>query len=159
MCYNKYNTADSNPDPEQAVLTILEAELEEYGRTLAAAVITEKRAHNFDKVVEEWKADDLMAELDASRSNARNTSGIVLRLRWRSCRQAGRGTRTEDQEVQEAEAEEMAALDLAKFHKAQQELEAGGDRGQTTPDITDYEKACWKYLTRTLYLSFILKIF
>merc|ERR1712106_759424 len=49
----------------------LESELEElameYERTHAAAVITEKRAHNFDKVVGEWKckADDLMAELDA----------------------------------------------------------------------------------------------
>merc|ERR1719154_975626 len=49
----------------------IEAELEEmameYERTHAAAVITEKRAHNFDKVVGEWKckADDLMAELDA----------------------------------------------------------------------------------------------
>merc|ERR1719483_2075994 len=48
----------------------LESELEElameYERTHAAAVITEKRAHNFDKVVGEWKckADDLMAELD-----------------------------------------------------------------------------------------------
>merc|ERR1719410_1599731 len=51
----------------------LETELEEiameYERTHAAAVITEKRAHNFDKVVGEWKckADDLMAELDACR--------------------------------------------------------------------------------------------
>merc|ERR1712079_572196 len=65
----------------------LETELEEiameYERTHAAAVITEKRAHNFDKVVGEWKckADDLMAELDARRSEARNYSSEVFRLK------------------------------------------------------------------------------
>merc|ERR1711936_1279750 len=58
----------------------IETELEElameYERTHAAAIITEKRAHNFDKVVGEWKckADDLAAELDACRSE-------VFRLR------------------------------------------------------------------------------
>merc|ERR1719483_409346 len=65
----------------------IEAELEdmamEYERTHAAAVITEKRAHNFDKVVGEWKckADDIMAELDACRSEARNYSSEVFRLK------------------------------------------------------------------------------
>ena len=54
----------------------------EYERTHAAAVITEKRAHNFDKVVGEWKckADDLTAELEACRSEARNYSSEVFRL-------------------------------------------------------------------------------
>merc|ERR550519_2009177 len=52
----------------------MEAEYEElsmeYERTHAAAMITEKRGRNFDKVVGEWKAkaDDLMAELDACNS-------------------------------------------------------------------------------------------
>merc|ERR1739844_252098 len=65
----------------------LETEFEElameYERTHAAAIITEKRAHNFDKVVGEWKckADDLMAELDACRSEARNYSSEVFRLK------------------------------------------------------------------------------
>merc|ERR1719402_1319258 len=65
----------------------IETELEElameYERTHAAAIITEKRAHNFDKVVGEWKckADDLMAELDACRSEARNYSSEVFRLK------------------------------------------------------------------------------
>merc|ERR1711962_1583108 len=51
-----------------------ESELEEmqmeYERVHAAAVITEKRGKNFDKVVGEWKckADALMAELEASRA-------------------------------------------------------------------------------------------
>jgi len=64
----------------------LQGELEELGmeyeRTHAAAVITEKRAHNFDKVVGEWKckADDLTAELEACRSEARNYSSEVFRL-------------------------------------------------------------------------------
>ena len=65
----------------------LEAELEdmelEYERTHAAAVITEKRARNFDKVVEEWKckADDLMSELEACNSECRNYSSEVYRLK------------------------------------------------------------------------------
>merc|ERR1719402_1945367 len=52
----------------------IEGELEdlqmEYERTHAAAVITEKRGHNFEKVLGEWKAkaDDIMAELEACRS-------------------------------------------------------------------------------------------
>merc|ERR1719495_2736836 len=61
----------------------IEAELEEmameYERTHAAAVITEKRGRSFDKVVGEWKckADDLMAELEACRSESRNYSSEV----------------------------------------------------------------------------------
>merc|ERR1711892_103697 len=45
--------------------------------------LTEKRAHNFDKVVGEWKckADDLMAELDACRSESRNYGSEVYRLK------------------------------------------------------------------------------
>ena len=67
----------------------MESELDElameYERTHAAAVITEKRGKNFDKVVGEWKckADDLMLELEACRSEGRNyNSGdqIVLSL-------------------------------------------------------------------------------
>merc|ERR1711878_53127 len=65
----------------------MEAELEdmamEYERTHAAAIITEKRGKNFDKVVGEWKAkaDDLMAELDAAHSEARNYSNERFRLK------------------------------------------------------------------------------
>merc|ERR1712203_437520 len=53
----------------------------EYERTHAAACITEKRGKNFDKVVGEWKAkaDDLMAELDAAHSEARNYSNERFR--------------------------------------------------------------------------------
>merc|ERR1711892_341974 len=65
----------------------LDAELEdmqlEYERTHAAAVITEKRARNFDNVVGEWKckADDLMSELEACNSESRNYSSEVYRLK------------------------------------------------------------------------------
>ena len=55
----------------------------EYERTHAAAIITERRAANFDKVLNEWrtKADDLMAELDACRAESRNYSSEVSRLK------------------------------------------------------------------------------
>merc|ERR1719282_173001 len=65
----------------------MKAELEElsmeYERTHAAAMITEKRGRNFDKVVGEWKAkaDDLMAELDACNSECRNFNAERFRLK------------------------------------------------------------------------------
>merc|ERR1719480_664501 len=65
----------------------MDAELEElsmeYERTHAAAMITEKRGRNFDKVVGEWKAkaDDLMAELDACSSECRNFNAERFRLK------------------------------------------------------------------------------
>merc|ERR1712241_910034 len=55
----------------------LETELEdlqlEYERVHAAAIITEKRGRNFDKVIGEWKAkvDDLSSEVDASQKECR----------------------------------------------------------------------------------------
>merc|ERR1712186_149454 len=57
----------------------LETELEdlqlEYERVHAAAIITERRGKNFDKVVGEWKAkaDDLGAEIDASQKECRSS--------------------------------------------------------------------------------------
>merc|ERR1712117_481236 len=55
----------------------------EYERTHAAAIITEKRGKNFDKVMGEWKAkaDDLMSELEACRCEGRNYSSEVFRLK------------------------------------------------------------------------------
>merc|ERR1712117_615045 len=55
----------------------------EYERTHAAAIITEKRGKNFDKVMGEWKAkaDDLMAELEACGCEGRNYSSEVFRLK------------------------------------------------------------------------------
>jgi myosin heavy chain 6/7 len=65
----------------------LDSELEElsleYERTHAAAVITEKRGKNFEKVVGEWKAkaDDMQAELEASHSECRNLNAEGFRLK------------------------------------------------------------------------------
>merc|ERR1719159_1125086 len=65
----------------------MEAEYEElsmeYERTHAAAMITEKRGRNFDKVVGEWKAkaDDLMAEFDACNSECRNFNAERFRIK------------------------------------------------------------------------------
>merc|ERR1711981_1169531 len=58
----------------------------EYERTHAAAIITEKRGRNFDKVVGEWKskADDMMAELEASQAEGRNynSEGFRIKAAW-----------------------------------------------------------------------------
>merc|ERR1711962_1847673 len=65
----------------------LESELEEmsmeYERTHAAAIITEKRGKNFEKVVGEWKAkaDDMQTELEASHSECRNLNAEQFRLK------------------------------------------------------------------------------
>merc|ERR1712142_1088113 len=53
----------------------------EYERVHAAALITEKRAKNFDKVLGEWqsKAADLGAEIAASQDEGRNYSSELFR--------------------------------------------------------------------------------
>merc|ERR1719410_3164552 len=55
----------------------------EYERVHAAALITEKRAKNFDKVLGEWqsKAADLAAEINASQDEGRNYSSELFRLK------------------------------------------------------------------------------
>merc|ERR1719187_1847918 len=55
----------------------------EYERTHAAAIITEKRGRNFDKVVGEWKtkSDDVAAEVEASQKECRNYNSELFRLK------------------------------------------------------------------------------
>merc|ERR1719250_469020 len=55
----------------------------EYERVHAAALITEKRAKNFDKVLGEWlsKANDVQAEVAASQDEGRNYSSELFRLK------------------------------------------------------------------------------
>merc|ERR1712133_181785 len=55
----------------------------EYERVHAAALITEKRGKNFDKVLGEWqaKAADGSAEVEASQNEGRNYSSELFRLR------------------------------------------------------------------------------
>merc|ERR1711992_411458 len=65
----------------------MQSDLEElsmdYERTHAAAIITEKRGKNFDKVIGEWKAkaDDIAAEVDASQKECRNYNSELYRLK------------------------------------------------------------------------------
>merc|ERR1719328_604354 len=65
----------------------MQSDLEElsmdYERTHAAAIITEKRGRNFDKVIGEWKskADDVTAEVDASQKECRNFNSELFRLK------------------------------------------------------------------------------
>ena len=55
----------------------------EHERTHTAPTISEKRRSNFDKVLDEWKvkAEDLALELEAVRSEARNYSSEVFRMK------------------------------------------------------------------------------
>uniref|UniRef100_A0A0K2UVL3 Myosin heavy chain 1 [Tribolium castaneum] n=1 Tax=Lepeophtheirus salmonis TaxID=72036 RepID=A0A0K2UVL3_LEPSM len=55
----------------------------EYERTHAAAIITEKRGKNFDKVINEWKCkgEDISSELEASQNECRNYNSELFRLR------------------------------------------------------------------------------
>merc|ERR1712021_299350 len=55
----------------------------EYERVHAAALITEKRGKNFDKVLGEWqsKAADVYAEVAASQDEGRNYSSELFRLK------------------------------------------------------------------------------
>merc|ERR1739847_191549 len=55
----------------------------EYERIHAAALITEKRSKNFDKVLGEWqaKAGDIAAEIEASQNEGRNYSSELYRLK------------------------------------------------------------------------------
>merc|ERR1719499_564683 len=61
----------------------LEEAAMEYERVHAAALITEKRAKNFDKVLGEWqsKASDVAAEVAASQDEGRNYSSELFRLK------------------------------------------------------------------------------
>merc|ERR1719516_258963 len=55
----------------------------EYERVHAAALITEKRGKNFDKVLGEWqsKAADVAAEVEASQDEGRNYTSELFRLK------------------------------------------------------------------------------
>merc|ERR1712089_82678 len=55
----------------------------EYERVHAAALITEKRAKNFDKMLGEWqsKAADVSAEVAASQDEGRNYTSEIFRLK------------------------------------------------------------------------------
>merc|ERR1712200_52341 len=82
----------------------MQADLEElsmdYERTHAAAIITEKRGKNFDKVIGEWKAkaDDITAEVEAALEQEENK---VLRAQL----ELGQVRQEIDRRIQEKEEE------------------------------------------------------
>jgi len=91
---SKIAEGEENIDSLQAKLANLEksrtrmnADLEdmsmEYERVHAAAIITERRGKNFDKVVGEWqaKAADIAAEVNASQNECRNYSSELFRVK------------------------------------------------------------------------------
>merc|ERR1711917_145471 len=96
----------------------------EYERVHAAALITEKRAKNFDKVLGEWqsKAADLGAEVAASQDEGRNYSSELFRLKA-------------------AQAESTEALDIVKREnknladEIKDLLDQLGDGGRSIHDL------------------------
>merc|ERR1719270_1778657 len=78
------STKVANPEKSKGRLaTDLDDISMEYERVHAAALITEKHAKNFDKVLGEWqsKAADLQAEINASQDEGRNYSSELFRLK------------------------------------------------------------------------------
>merc|ERR1711990_93964 len=74
----------ANAEKSKTRMTVdLEEISMEYERVHAAAIITEKRGRNFDKVAGEWKskADDVTAEVAASTNECRNFNSEVFRLK------------------------------------------------------------------------------
>merc|ERR1711962_1982689 len=77
-------TKEANAEKSKARMT---ADLDdismEYERVHAAALITEKRGKNFDKVLGEWqsKAADVSAEVAASQDEGRNYTSELFRLK------------------------------------------------------------------------------
>merc|ERR1712033_80060 len=96
----------------------------EYERVHAAALITEKRAKNFDKVLGEWqsKASDVAAEVAASQDEGRNYSSELFRLKA-------------------AQAESTEALDIVKREnknladEIKDLLDQLGDGGRSIHDL------------------------
>merc|ERR1711944_113178 len=108
----------------------LETELEdlqlEYERVHAAAIITERRGKNFDKVVSEWKAkaDDIAAEVDASQKECRNYNSELFRLKaaWDETMEQ---LEVEKEELQAALEEAEAALEQEENKVLRAQLELG----------------------------------
>merc|ERR1711892_1348695 len=78
------NTKVANAEKSRLRLSgELEEMAMEYERVHAAALITEKRGKNFDKVLGEWqsKAADVYAEVEASQNEGRNYSSELFRLK------------------------------------------------------------------------------
>merc|ERR1719251_629319 len=96
----------------------------EYERVHAAALITEKRSKNFEKIHGEWqsKANDIVMEIEASQNEGRNFSSELFRLKA-------------------AQAESTEALDIVKREnknladEIKDLLDQLGDGGRSIHDL------------------------
>merc|ERR1719206_281380 len=88
----------------------------EYERVHAAALITEKRAKNFDKVLGEWlsKASDVQAEVGASQDEGRNYSSELFRLK------AAQDEATEQLDIVKRENKNLADRQQLRHSRQQQ---------------------------------------
>merc|ERR1712241_212797 len=127
----------------------------EYERTHAAAIITEKRGKNFDKVIGEWKAkaDDVSAEVEASQKECRNYNSELYRLKAAHdevVEQLGDGGRSiheldkqrrrlevEKEELQAALEEAEAALEQEENKVLRVQLELGQVRQEIDRKIQE----------------------
>merc|ERR1719385_691764 len=130
----------------------------EYERVHAAALITEKRAKNFDKVLGEWqsKAADLGAEIAASQDEGRNYSSELFRLKaaqQESIDQLGDGGRsihdldkqrrrleTEKEELQAALEEAEATLEMEENRVLRSQLELANVRQEIDRRVAEKEE-------------------
>merc|ERR1711988_1653016 len=130
----------------------------EYERVHAAALITEKRAKNFDKVLGEWqsKAADLSAEIGASQDEGRNYSSELFRLKaaqQESLEQLGEGGRSihaldkqrrmleqEKEELQAALEEAEATLEMEENRVLRSQLELANVRQEIDRRVAEKEE-------------------
>merc|ERR1719411_475375 len=130
----------------------------EYERVHAAALITEKRAKNFDKVLGEWqsKAADLAAEINASQDEGRNYSSELFRLKaaqQEATEQLGEGGRsihaldkqrrmleTEKEELQGALEEAEATLEMEENKVLRAQLELANVRQEIDRRVAEKEE-------------------
>merc|ERR1712012_422768 len=130
----------------------------EYERVHAAALITEKRAKNFDKVLGEWqsKAADLQAEINASQDEGRNYSSELFRLKaaqQESIDQLDEGGRSihaldkqrrmleqEKEELQGALEEAEATLEMEENRVLRSQLELANVRQEIDRRVAEKEE-------------------
>merc|ERR1719178_373595 len=95
----------------------------EYERVHAAALITEKRGKNFDKVLGEWqsKAADVSAEVAASQDEGRNYTSELFRLKA-----------TQDEALEQLDIVKRENKNLAEENKV---LRAQLELGQVKQEI------------------------
>merc|ERR1712156_481983 len=122
----------------------------EYERVHAAALITEKRGKNFDKVLGEWqsKAADVSAEVAASQDEGRNYTSELFRLK--AAQDEGleqldldkqrRRLEVEKEELQSALEEAEAALEQEENKVLRAQLELGQVRQEIDRRIQEKEE-------------------